>query len=240
MLGSPCRGNREDSCRKFVLQRRVQGLNSPALLVEEGLLRKGENRRGCPKHHPMRPHMKTTRTALCFAMVFCLIMPVTFSFAEEEGVDFTLGARIGTTGGTDEQDFVQYELVGTFEFPWTREEDSSPWDFSTWVELAAGLLDGEQEEEDSAVGSLTVGITAFAPDEVFAYSVGLGAGVLEEEQVGPTNFGGPVFFIFRAGIDLYLTKSLSIGYNFLHQSNGSIYDENPSLNLHSFEIEYHF
>ena len=69
---------------------------------------------------------------------------------------------------------------------------------------------------------------------------GISAGLLSEHKFGEENFGGPIQFISHAGISFKLSDNLGVGYRFQHMSNASIYNRNPGLELHMFELKYFF
>lgn len=151
--------------------------------------------------------------------------------------DFEFGARAGFSLDDEDEDLSQYEIYGAFDLPW-RSKHSTGWQYESMFDISAGVLEGGGETG----GRFTVGIDLFlnSPDGDISLTTGFGAGVMTEDVYGETDFGGPVFFRFQGGVSYWITKSFSAGYRFLHESNGSIYDKNPSLNMHQFEIRMHF
>jgi hypothetical protein len=158
------------------------------------------------------------------------------SFAEEDK-NVTFGTRLATVLDDEDGDFQQYEIFGAWPLPW-KSRFSSGWQLEPMLDLSVGVLDGE----DETGGKFAAGVDLFwfSPDRVVSMVAGMGAGVMTQDVYGDVDFGGPVFFRFLAGLNYWLSPSFSVGYRYLHESNGSIYDKNPSLNMHQFEIRLHF
>jgi hypothetical protein len=157
------------------------------------------------------------------------------SATENKNVEF--GTRLAIAVDDADGDFKQYEIFGALPLPWISRL-SNDWQFEPMLDLSVGILDGE----DETGGKFAAGVDLFwfSPERVLSLMAGIGAGVMTEEVYGDVDFGGPVFFRFLAGVNYWLNPSLSVGYRYLHESNGSMYDKNPSLNMHQFEIRLHF
>ncbi len=176
------------------------------------------------------------RTLLILYLICLLPFFSGESFAKEEkNVNF--GTRLATIVDDDDGDFKQYEIFGALQLPWMS-HFSNGWQLEPMLDLSMGILDGEGETG----GKFAAGVDLFwySPDRVLSLMAGIGAGVMTEDVYGDVDFGGPVFFRFLAGLNYWLNPSFSLGYRYIHESNGSIYDKNPSLNMHQFEIRLHF
>jgi hypothetical protein len=106
------------------------------------------------------------------------------------------------------------------------------------LDLSVGVLDGEGDTGGKATVALD--FVLFTSDRMVSMTAGIGAGLMTDEEFGNTDFGGPLYFVFQAGASYWLNPSFSIGYRYHHESNASIYDTNPSLNLHQLELRLLF
>lgn len=59
---------------------------------------------------------------------------------------------------------------------------------------------------------------------------------LSNHWLGGRDFGGPIEFVSHAGFDVRLSHGLAVGYRIQHMSNAGLYDRNPGLNMHLFQI----
>ena len=87
---------------------------------------------------------------------------------------------------------------------------------------------------------LAVGVT----NSLYFFAEGGGVWLSEyqfgERGVAYKNYGGPLQFKTRLGIDYYINKDWSMGYAYLHMSNGERYEVNPALDAHSVHLIYEF
>lgn len=154
---------------------------------------------------------------------------------ETDWIAVGLRAGLSTTDGSE--DFKQYELFATYGLPWSWELTPG-WFLSTRINLSAGALRGGGDT--GFIGSAGPSITlSMVQDRIFLDG-GISAALLSEHKFGQENFGGPIQFISHVGISFKLSDNLGVGYRFQHMSNASIYDRNPGLELHMFELSYFF
>lgn len=154
---------------------------------------------------------------------------------ETDWIAVGLRAGLSTTDGSE--DFKQYELFATYGLPWSWELTPG-WFLSTRINLSAGALRGGGDT--GFIGSAGPSITlSMVQDRIFLDG-GISAALLSEHKFGQENFGGPIQFISHVGISFKLGANLGVGYRFQHMSNASIYDRNPGLELHMFELSYFF
>lgn len=169
--------------------------------------------------------------------ILCLILATaaTPSVVCAGGPDYTVGARIGTS--LRGEDIDQADLFVTRRLPWSW-SPAPDWNFSTSGELTLSGL--HRSEENGASISASTDLFLRTPLPRLILSSGAGAGLMEDPALGDYDFGGSLFFLFHAGAALRITPRLSLGYRYSHQSNGHIYENNPSLNLHQLELRSSF
>ncbi len=179
--------------------------------------------------------MNVLRPAVfCVAMVFLsTVIPSHAEAAAAGRPDY--GVRVGATFSGE--DFQQYEVFGAFSLPWVKNFRDG-WRLGSDVDLSAGVLHGAGDTGGKVAGA--VDLLLFSPSRQFSMTAGFGAGLQSKEHFGDNDFGGPLYFLFQAGLSYWFTPSFSVGYRFHHESNGSIYDTNPSLNLHAIELRLTF
>ncbi len=154
---------------------------------------------------------------------------------ETDGIAVGLRAGLSTTDGSE--DFEQYELFATYGLPWSWELTPG-WFLSTRINFSAGALRGGGDT--GFIGSAGPSITlSMVQDRIFLDG-GISAALLSEHKFGQENFGGPIQFISHVGISFKLSDNLGVGYRFQHMSNAGIYNRNPGLELHMFELRYFF
>lgn len=154
---------------------------------------------------------------------------------ETDWIAVGLRAGLSTTDGSE--DFKQYELFATYGLPWSWELTPG-WFLSTRINLSAGALRGGGDT--GFIGSAGPSITLSMVQDRILLDGGISAALLSEHKFGQENFGGPIQFISHVGISFKLSDNLGVGYRFQHMSNASIYDRNPGLELHMFELSYFF
>lgn len=162
----------------------------------------------------------------------------TIATATETPYKSIVGLRAGTS--LRGEDIKQYDVFFARNLPWTKPLDSG-WQLESAAELTMSVLQRDAEDEgDGFSGSVSADLLLVSPKRLVSFNSGIGAGVLSDSTLGDYDFGGPVFFLFHAGAALHLTPRLTLGYRYSHQSNGKIYDNNPSLNLHQLELRFSF
>jgi hypothetical protein len=141
-------------------------------------------------------------------------------------------------GGSEEEDFQQYDLFATASLPWSRYGESG-WGFSTRVMGTAGALIGAGEE--GFVGAI-VPMLAFGPkDSVLALDVGVGAAGITRHKYGEQNFGGPFEVVLTFGLRVPVYRGFGIGYRMSHLSDAGIYGRHTrGADIHMLELIYNF
>ncbi|WP_136809318.1 acyloxyacyl hydrolase [Desulfosediminicola flagellatus] len=177
---------------------------------------------------------------ICLRRMVVVVLCISFSCIYSNAMaaslsDVALGVRVATN--IDDEDFTQYEVFGAVPLPW-RSHLSNGWEFETMLDLSIGVM----EAENDTGGKFTAAVDAlfYSPDRTLSLVAAMGIGVMTREVYDGVDFAGPVFFRFQGGLNYWLNQSFSVGYRFLHESNGSMYDKNPSLNMHQFEMRVHF
>lgn len=154
-----------------------------------------------------------------------------------------LAAEVGLGYGRQmrsETDLEQFELFGRQSLPFTTDWGDTI-RLSSALEYGAALIHyyGPDDAVTGRFSIMPMAILSFHPNiNVLA---GIGAGFM----VGQTDFGehdldGPVLFNAKIGFQALLGKSWGIEYTFYHQSNGSIYDNNDSLNMNQLALTFRF
>jgi hypothetical protein len=167
-------------------------------------------------------------------LISCLLyMPVVAVSAESD--TYTTGFRLGTP--TLGEGIEQYEIFFGRALPWSWQL-ASDWELNSRGELSLNAL--YQQEENGLSASLATDLVLSSPRYPFVFFAGVGVGVLEDSVLGDYDFGGPVFFLSHAGVSLPLSPRLSVALRYSHQSNGHIYNKNPSLNLCQIEFRFSF
>lgn len=182
--------------------------------------------------------VKMLRFTATVTVILTVFFWMTSSNAEIlDSGNFTLGARVGTTTGGNDGDFEQYELFGALKLPWAT-EFANRYQLETQAEVILGIQDGEGDTGGKFAGAFDLYL--FSPGRKVSFMGGLGAGYRQEEELGDVDYSGPVFFLFHTGLNYWFSPTFSLGYRFHHESSGSLYDKNPSLNLHQLELRLHF
>jgi hypothetical protein len=90
----------------------------------------------------------------------------------------------------------------------------------------------------------SLGLALGVTDDVYLFAEGGGVWLSEyqfgERGVAYKDYGGPLQFKTRLGLDYHVNKHWSLGYAYLHMSNGERYATNPALNAHSLHLVYEF
>ncbi|WP_419174133.1 acyloxyacyl hydrolase [Desulfosediminicola sp.] len=187
--------------------------------------------------------MNRARCAILCALVFFIsLQNVEAKSYGAEKPDFSFraadyGARIAGSFREGKSGLTLYEVFAALPLPWVA-DFADDWQLSSALDLSLGLLDGKGERG----GRIAAGVDAFlwSPGRKFSLTGGLGVGVMGQEVYGDIDFAGPIFFRGQVGLSYWFSSSISIGYRYYHESNGSIYDKNPSLNAHLGEVRLNF
>ena len=176
-----------------------------------------------------------TKTICLILLLLSIFSPQPGNANEKDWI--AIGLRMGLSTTDSEENFEQYEVFATYGLPWSWELTSG-WSLSTKINLSAGAL--RAGDDTGFIGSGGPSITlSMVQDRIFLDG-GISAALLSEHKFGQENFGGPIQFISHVGIHFKLGDNLGLGYRFQHMSNASIYNRNPGLELHMFELRYFF
>lgn len=179
------------------------------------------------------------RLAFTLGFVVCIYMisaGCPTSWAQQSGWS-AVGFRAGLDDGRNDEDFEQYEGFVLYDLPWFW-SFAPDWSLDTYLELNAGLLEGDGET--AFVGSIGPGLSLKAFDNRLAVWGGINPTFISEDTFGNEDFGGSFQFTSHIGISFRPIGPLSIGYRFQHMSNAGIYSHNPGLNMHMLELAYYF
>jgi hypothetical protein len=155
----------------------------------------------------------------------------------EETNWIAVGCRVGISATDQTEDFTQYEVFATYGLPWSW-RPASAWALSTRIHFSAGALRGGGDT--GFIGAVGPNIALSMVGDHILLDGGISAALLSKHEFGQEDFGGPVQFVSHVGISFKLAANLGVGYRFQHMSNASIYDRNPGLELHVFELSFWF
>jgi hypothetical protein len=176
-----------------------------------------------------------------FKIIWLILLLLSIFSSQPSSADETewiaVGFRAGQSATDSNEDFEQYEMFATYGLPWSWGLTPG-WFLSTRINLSAGALRGGGET--GFIGSVGPSITLSMVQGFILLDGGISAALLSEHQFGREDFGGPIQFVSHVGIDFKLGDHLGVGYRFQHMSNASIYNRNPGLELHIFELSYFF
>jgi hypothetical protein len=168
-------------------------------------------------------------------------------FSEEQAKPITLikvGPRAGMSGKSpfgrnQKEDFQQYDVAALFGLPWGWQERSSRLKFDMTLLASAGEL--AAAGATGFMAALVPCLAVNSPNGAVTIDVGGGSAVFSNYKFGAQNFGGPVQFVFTAGIGLNLSPGSYAGYRFQHFSDAGIYGQ-PALgvDMHILEVSYRF
>lgn len=169
---------------------------------------------------------------LVFVVALGLILGAPSSWAAEKLV-FGVGLRSGFTALEKQETFHLHELIAYHTLPWDRQWGSG-WMLDTFWEIHFGLLTAADEE--AVLLSTGPMVTLQTPWKRVAFMAAVRPAFLEDHIFGKENLGGEIQFTEEIGINVTLTKYISIGYRFQHLSNANLYDNNPGLDFHALEV----
>lgn len=179
--------------------------------------------------------MRVNRIGLVLIVfVGCLLHMPTDGVSAATGA-YSAGMRVGDSINGEEIE--QYDIFVARKLPWSRQL-SSGWNLGTLCEFSVNVLN--RDEEDGLSASISTDLLLTSPQHKVVYFAGVGAGAMEDSVLGDYDFGGALFFLSHAGVRLPLSSIFSVAVRLSHQSNGSIYDKNPSLNLAQIELRFTF
>lgn len=146
-----------------------------------------------------------------------------------------IGVRGGVSDSNSDQHFEQYEAFTSHNLPWSWSLPGN-WTFEPRVNVTAGALTGSGGT--AFVGTLGPGF-AFGWKGLSLFG-GVSPTYLSKEDFAVEDFGGEFQFTSHIGLSYQFFREFAAGYRIQHMSNAGIYDSNPGLNLHMFELKYVF
>ncbi len=150
----------------------------------------------------------------------------------------SLDARAGfSSSRTDGEFFHLYQAGADFRLP-QELRLGSDWGLRTGFSVHAGILRADQDS--SLLVSTGPNLKLDLPGGVLFLTAGARAGVMSDHSFGEADLGGAFTFDTDAGVSAKLGSGWSLGYRWQHLSNGNVYSENPSVNLHAFQVGYRF
>lgn len=171
------------------------------------------------------------RTTLFFlAWTLSLFVPTVWA---AEKLEFGIGVRSGFSAFKKEETFHIHELIAYHTLPWDWQWNGG-WVLDTFWEIHFGLLSAAGEER--VLLSTGPMITLQTPWKRLSFMAAVRPAFLEDHIFGQENLGGEIQFTEEIGLNVALTRYLSIGYRFQHLSNANLYQNNPGLDFHVFEV----
>lgn len=177
--------------------------------------------------------MKLTKVTFLF-----FIIGTSIASAHEIHED-SLFSEAGFRYSFDEEDNATlngYEVYGLIDmWSWTL-TDSIRLDVD--IMTAIGVLDGEG---DTAVyGHIGPSAEISFGSSPVSLIISSGPSLYSEDEFGDYDIGGPIQFTSAIGFKWYVCEKWTIGYQFQHISNAHIYDPNPGIDMHAFNIGFRF
>lgn len=179
--------------------------------------------------------MRVKKIYLSALILMSCLLSILVTALSAESDTYTTGFRLGTP--ILGEGVGQNEIFVCRALPWSLQL-ASDWELRSRGELTLNAL--YQQEENGLSASLSTDLLLSSSRYPFVIFAGVGVGVLEDSVLGDYDFGGPVFFLSHAGVSLPLSSRLSVALRYSHQSNGHIYNKNPSLNLCQIEFRFSF
>ena len=177
------------------------------------------------------------RTAISFFLFFLFLSLPVLSTASTDA-----RPKIGTSISRElreNRDLQLHEVFFLQPFSWPDSSISDSLKLSTQMEYSLGFLEDTSPGGDSTMRFAVMPRLLLTPSPYFDLNLGFGAGYMSGETEYPRhNLGGSFFFQSKVGISIHVTKKLSLGYLFFHQSNAGLYSYNASLNTFQMEITY--
>jgi hypothetical protein len=139
----------------------------------------------------------------------------------------------------ENHDLQLYELFYLQPFSWPESTVADTLKLSSRIEYSAGFLEDTSPDDGSTARFAVMPRLLISPSRYLDFILGFGAGFMTGDTEYPGhNLGGPFFFQSKVGISINITRKLSLGYLFFHQSNAGLYSYNASLNTFQMEISY--
>jgi len=172
-----------------------------------------------------------------FLILFSLfiIVPVDSVYGKDSP-PIEMGLRKGIAL-PDEGPFRKEELIGTFVLP-GGSRSSSSFLLNPKIDATAGVL--RRGDEKGFIGSAGPSLALGRKGLPIFLVGGVRAALLGEQEYTDKDFGGRLQFIEDIGFNVRFSQKFEAGYRWQHMSNAFIYDTNPGLNMHIFEVSYSF
>ncbi len=165
-----------------------------------------------------------------------IIIGIQSSFATDESF-IEIGLRIGKSVHWEPIDFDSYEVLGVYGLPWSTGEYLG-WILSTRLNVSAGVL--TQNSDTEFITTITPGISLTGLRGKISIDGGAGIGFLSDDKIGSHNFGTKFQFTYQFGLSFVkIFRKISLGYRFIHLSDGGI-DDGNGLNRNLLELRYRF
>jgi hypothetical protein len=177
------------------------------------------------------------RPTSLFLILFSLfiIVPVDSVYGKDSP-PIEMGLRTGIAF-PDEGPFRKEELIGTFVLP-AGSRSSSSFLLNPKIDATAGVL--RRGDEKGFIGSAGPSLALGRKGLPIFLVGGVRAALLGEQEYTDKDFGGRLQFIEDIGFNVRFSRKFEAGYRWQHMSNAFIYDTNPGLNMHIFELSYGF
>lgn len=148
------------------------------------------------------------------------------------------GIRGGFSHGeADGQDFQQLEGFAAYPLAW-RWGEPGGWQLVTALEGTGGVLHGG--DKNGLVVTLGPALQFGYGELPWWLEVGISPTLLSRSHFQGADLGGNLQFTSHLGLRWQLSNTLGIGYRFQHLSNGGLQTPNPGLEMHLFQLDYHF
>ncbi|SMC24456.1 Lipid A 3-O-deacylase (PagL) [Desulfacinum hydrothermale DSM 13146] len=177
--------------------------------------------------------MRKALSVAILSVLLPVLVPARLPAAEK--LQFGMAVRSGFTAIKKEETFHIQDLVAFHTLPWDWTWKDG-WYLNTFWEIHFGLLSAAGE--DRVLFSTGPALSLQTPWKRVSIVFGLRPAFLEDHVFGRENVGGAFQFTEDLGVDLELLKGLSVGYRFQHLSNAGIYEHNPGLDFHVFEVRW--
>jgi hypothetical protein len=153
-----------------------------------------------------------------------------------EGPD-RLAFRMGmSTSGTGNQ-FQQYELSGSWDFPWEHRLGGD-WVATPGLELNIGSL--HRGDNAAVVGGFGPYLQFRHGESRWAVDLGVRATGVGKDEFSDRQFGGWFQFTSYIGLNVRLSDTFSFEYRAQHMSNARTYTDNDGMDLQTIGFVLHY
>jgi hypothetical protein len=155
--------------------------------------------------------------------------------AREEAM---IGVNVGTSNNHHAEIYRKCEFLGAVSLPWAW-RGKSGWRFSLRVDFTAAVLKGGPDW--AVLGSMGPSVSLRKGQWRLALDGGMAPALLSRHRFGKTdNLGGHFQICSHAGLTYLVHRRLTVGYQWQHLSNASVYSLNPGIDFHSLQLAYLF